>query len=387
MPTRRDTSPSSTSEPDSLAQLPQRLLLGPGPSNAHPRVLAAQAQPLLGHLDPAFLRILDEAQRALAALFGVRSGLTVPISGTGSAGMEACLVNLLEPGDSIVVGVNGVFGGRMCEVAERAGAIVTRVDAEWGSELDERAMVDAIARAKPRVVAFVHAETSTGVLQPVERIAAAANEAGALPVLDCVTSLAGLPVELERWGVAAAYSGTQKCLSVPPGLSPVHFSERALERVRTRARRVQSWYLDVGLLAGYYGSERVYHHTAPISAIYGLAEGLRIVAEEGMEKRAARHREAAAALVDGLDALDFEPLVAAPSRLPMLTSVKLPQRILDAGDAALRRALLEGHGIELGGGLGALAGRIWRIGLMGENARIENVERLLAGLRAVLPRA
>ncbi|MCA9511674.1 MAG: aminotransferase class V-fold PLP-dependent enzyme [Myxococcales bacterium] len=364
--------------------LPHRLLLGPGPSNASPRVLAAMSQPLLGHLDPLFLAILDEAQRSLATLFGVSGGLTVPISATGSAGMEACLVNLLEPGDAVVVGVNGVFGGRMCEVAARAGANVTRVDAEWGRELDADAMRDAIARARPRVVAFVHAETSTGVLQPVPAIARAANDAGALVVLDCVTSLGGLPVELERWGVAAAYSGTQKCLSVPPGLSPVHFSERALERVRARSRPVQSWYLDVGLLAGYYGGERVYHHTAPISAIYGLAEGLRIVVEEGIEKRAARHRETAAALVAGLAPLGFEPLVPAASRLPMLTSVALPERVVAAGEAKLRRRLLDEHDIEVGGGLGALAGRIWRIGLMGENARVENVDRLLAALRDVL---
>jgi alanine-glyoxylate transaminase/serine-glyoxylate transaminase/serine-pyruvate transaminase len=269
-------------------------------------------------------------------------------------------------------------------VAARCGARVTRVEAEPGTALDPVAMAAAIAGVRPRVVAFVHAETSTGVLQPVEEIAAAAREAGALVVLDCVTSLGGLPVELDAWGIDAAYSGTQKCLSCPPGLSPASFSARALERVRRRATPVQSWYLDVTLLSGYFGRERVYHHTAPISAIYGLAEGLRIVEEEGMEARAARHREAARALALGLHPLGFEPLVAEPIRLPMLTSVRLPARVVASGEAALRRRLLEQHGIEVGGGLGKLAGSIWRIGLMGENARPEHVSRLLTALRAEL---
>jgi alanine-glyoxylate transaminase/serine-glyoxylate transaminase/serine-pyruvate transaminase len=364
--------------------IPPRLLLGPGPSNVPPRVLAALAQPLLGHLDPAFLAIVDEVQERLRRLFGTRNELTLPLSATGSAGMEACLVNLLERGEDAVIGVAGVFGERMCEVAARCGARVTRVEAEPGTALDPVAMAAAIAGVRPRVVAFVHAETSTGVLQPVEEIAAAAREAGALVVLDCVTSLGGLPVELDAWGIDAAYSGTQKCLSCPPGLSPASFSARALERVRRRATPVQSWYLDVTLLSGYFGRERVYHHTAPISAIYGLAEGLRIVEEEGMEARAARHREAARALALGLHPLGFEPLVAEPIRLPMLTSVRLPARVVASGEAALRRRLLEQHGIEVGGGLGKLAGSIWRIGLMGENARPEHVSRLLTALRAEL---
>lgn len=364
--------------------LPARLLLGPGPSNVSRRVLESMSQPLLGHLDPAFLAVLDEAQDHLAQLFGARGGMTIPISATGSAGMEACLVNLLEPGDSIVVGVNGVFGTRMCDVAARAGAEVTRVDAEWGRTLDTAAMIETIERVRPKVVAFVHAETSTGVLQPVPEIATAARRVGALVVLDCVTSLAGLPLDLDGWGVDAAYSGTQKCLSVPPGLSPVHFSDAALERVRSRSVPVQSWFLDVTLLAGYYGGDRAYHHTAPISAIFALAEGLRIVMEEGIEKREARHREAAAALICGLDELGFEPLVDAAHRLPMLTSAVLPQSVVNRDEAALRSRLLNGHGIEVGAGLGALAGKIWRIGLMGENARTENVDRLLTALRAEL---
>ncbi|HEX2485213.1 MAG TPA: aminotransferase class V-fold PLP-dependent enzyme [Myxococcota bacterium] len=364
--------------------LPERLLLGPGPSNPSPRVLAALAQPLLGHLDPAFLALVDEVQERLRRLFGTANPLTLPFSATGSAGMEACLANLLERGDDAVIGVAGVFGERMCEVASRVGARVTRVETEPGTALDPQAMAEAIARVRPAVVAFVHAETSTGVLQPVEEIAAAARAAGAYVVLDCVTSLGGLPVALDRWGVDAAYSATQKCLSSPPGLSPASFSPRAVERVRARVTPVQSWYLDVGLLSSYYGRERVYHHTAPISAIYGLAEALRIVEEEGMEARAARHRDAARALLEGLAPLGFEPLVDEAVRLPMLTSVRLPPAVEAAGEAALRRTLLERHGIEVGGGLGKLAGRIWRIGLMGENARPACAERLVAALRAEL---
>jgi alanine-glyoxylate transaminase/serine-glyoxylate transaminase/serine-pyruvate transaminase len=364
--------------------IPRRLLLGPGPSNVPERVLGAMRQPLLGHLDPAFLAIVDEVQERLRRLLGTANELTLPLSATGSAGMEACLANLLERGDDAVIGVAGVFGERMCDVAARIGARVTRVETVLGTALDAGAMAAAIARVRPAVVAFVHAETSTGVRQPVEAIAAAAREAGALVVLDCVTSLGGLPVTLDAWGIDAAYSATQKCLSCPPGLSPVTFSARAVARVRARSSPVQSWYLDVGLLSAYYGRERVYHHTAPISAIYALAEGLRIVEEEGLETRFERHRAAARALAAGLAPLGFEPLVAEEIRLPMLAAVRLPARALAEGEAALRRRLLERHGIEVGGGLGRLAGSIWRIGLMGENARASRVERLLEALRAEL---
>ena len=365
------------SEPPSTS----RLLLGPGPSNVNPRVLEAMRQPLLGHLDPAFLELMDQVQERLRRLFGTANSMTLPLSATGSAGMEACLANLLERGDEIVVGVAGVFGERMCEVARRIGARVNRVEVEPGTALDPGEMTAAIQRANPTVVAFVHAETSTGVLQPVKEIAAAARKAGAMQVLDCVTSLGGVPVSLDEWGIDAAYSGTQKCLSCPPGLSPVSFSDRAVTRVSDRGTPVQSWYLDVSLLAGYYGSERIYHHTAPISAIYALAEGLAIIEEEGMEARAERHRRAAAALIDSLAPLGFEPLVAEAHRLPSLTTMRLPETILQAGEAKVRRRLLEEHGIEVGGGLGKLAGSIWRIGLMGENALEENVERLVAALR------
>jgi len=370
--------------PTEAPALPRRLLLGPGPSNVHPRVLAALAQPMIGHLDPVFLAILDEVQERLRRLFGTRNPLTLPLSATGSAGMEACLVNLLEPGDAIVVGVNGVFGQRMCDVAGRAGARVIAVEAEPGSPLDEDQMAEAIARAQPKLVAFVHAETSTGVCQPVENIAAAARRAGALTVLDCVTSLAGIPVCLDAWGIDAAYSATQKCLSCPPGLSPVSFSERAVKLIRTRSVPVQSWYLDLNLLADYLGEERVYHHTAPISAILGLAEGLRRVEAEGMDARTERHRQAATALIEGMAELGFEPLVSEPFRLPMLTTLRLPEWVQQSGEAELRRRLLSIYGIEVGGGLGKLAGQIWRVGLMGENARLTNIECLLNALRREL---
>ena len=357
-----------------------RRLLGPGPSNVHPQVLGAMAQPLLGHLDPEFLAILDGVQSSLRNLFGTDNRFTLPLSATGSAGMEACLVNLLEAGDRIVIGINGVFGGRMADVARRAGAEVIAVEAPWGLPLDESAMAAAIESTRPKVVAFVHAETSTGVRQDPEAIARTAREAGALVVLDCVTSLAGIPVELDRWGIDAAYSGTQKCLSCPPGLSPVSFSPRALEAVTNRGTPVQSWYLDVGLLDGYYGGERVYHHTAPISAIYGLAAGLARVSDEGMEKRVARHRAAAEYLVESLEPLGFSPLVSAEHRLPMLTTLQLPKTVCERGEAAVRSALLQRHAIEVGGGLGELAGRVWRIGLMGENATHESVDTLRSAL-------
>jgi alanine-glyoxylate transaminase / serine-glyoxylate transaminase / serine-pyruvate transaminase len=368
-----------------LKPIRERLLLGPGPSNAHASVLEAMSRPLLGHLDPEFLGLVDRVKEGLRTVFSTANAMTLPLSATGSAGMEAAIVNLIEPGDRIVVGVNGVFGGRMAEVSRRAGAEVATVEASWGTALDAGAMAETINRVRPRVVAFVHAETSTGVCQPVEDIARSARDAGALVVLDCVTSLAGRPVTLDAWGIDAAYSGTQKCLSCSPGLSPVSFSDRALERVKTRTRPVQSWYFDLSLLASYFaGAKRVYHHTAPISSIYGLAAGLDRVLEEGLPARFARHAAAGKYLVTGLESLGFEPLVAEADRLPMLTSVRLPARVRALGEAAVRARLLDEFDIEVGGGLGPLAGEIWRIGLMGENARPEVVDRLLEALRKLL---
>ena len=357
------------------------LLLGPGPSPVSPRVLAAQAAPLLGHLDPDFLALMDRVQRDLRELFGTKNAFTLPISGTGSAGMETCFVNLVEEGDRVVVGINGVFGERMKDNVLRQGGCVVEVRAEYGKTLDIEEMRKAIAGGDTRIVAFVHAETSTGVLQDPAPICSAAKEHAALVVLDTVTSLGGCTVEIDRWEVDAAYSGTQKCLSVPPGLSPLTFTQTALAKVAKRKKRAASWYLDVQLLSSYWGGERVYHHTAPISAIYGLAAGLDGVMEEGLEARINRHREAALALYRGLACLGLELLVPEASRTPMLSSVLVPAGI-DAAQVQLELRMK--HKIEIGGGLGPLKGRIWRIGLMGHGARESSVRRVLAGLGEAL---
>jgi alanine-glyoxylate transaminase/serine-glyoxylate transaminase/serine-pyruvate transaminase len=334
---------------------------------------------MIGHLDPAFLRVLDEVQQMLRTLFRAgESSLALPLSATGSAGMEACFANLLERGDSAVIAVQGVFGERMTQVVERMGARAIRVEAEMGEIIEPARLIEAIQAHRPTAVGLVHAETSTGVAQPVAEVAEAARDTGSLVVLDCVTSLSGMDVRFEDWGIDAAYSGTQKCLSCPPGLSPVCFGPRALERVAGRATPVQSWYFDLGLIGGYLGERRVYHHTAPISMIFALHEGLKRVLDEGLDARFARHRSAHEQLVIGLEELGFGMLVAPAHRLPMLNAVTTPYD----DEAIVRRRLLEECGIEVGGGLGKLAGRIWRIGLMGENARPEVVSRLLDALRA-----
>jgi len=357
---------------------PRRLLLGPGPSEVHPRVLAALGQPTIGHLDPAFLELLDRVQDGLRRLFRTTNALTLPISGTGSAGMEACFANLLEEGDEVVVGVNGVFGTRMADVATRLGAKVVPADAPWGSPVAEGALRAALARCtKPRLLAVVHAETSTGAWQPLEGLAELAHGAGALLMVDTVTSLAGCPVEIDEWGVDASYSGTQKCIGCPPGLSPVTFSDRALARIRARQSKCRSWYLDLSLIGSYFGSSRVYHHTAPINMIYALDEALALVFEEGLAARHARHRANHLALIAGLEVLGIAPSVDAQFRLPMLNSVAVPSTVDERG---VRARLLDRHGIEIGAGLGPLAGKVWRIGLMAESSRIENVRRLLGCL-------
>jgi len=341
-------------------------------------VLAALGRPTIGHLDPAFLAILDRVQDRLRGVFGTANALTLPISGTGSAGMEACFANLIEDGDDVVIGVNGVFGTRMTEVASRLGANVVPVEASWGDVVAPGEIRRALERCKnPRLVAVIHAETSTGAWQPLEGVAAAAHDAGALLVVDTVTSLAGCTVDVDRWGIDASYSGTQKCIGCPPGLSPVTFSERALERVRSRRTKVRSWYLDLTLIGSYFGSGRVYHHTAPINMIYALEEALEMIFEEGLDARYARHAANHRALMAGLAVLDISGAVAPEIRLPMLNSVIVPSGV-DERD--VRRRLLERHGIEIGPGLGPLAGKVWRIGLMAESSRIENVRRLLAAL-------
>lgn len=364
--------------------IPEILLLGPGPSPVSARTLSALGSPLLGHLDPAFLALMDEVQADLRTLFGTANAFTLPVSGTGSAGMDLCLVNLVEPGDRVVIGTHGVFGGRMKDLVERLGGEVIEVRAEFGQSLDDAAVVAAIQAGPTRLVAVVHAETSTGVLMDPTSIARAARDAGALMMLDCVTSLGGVPVKLDAWGIDAAFSGTQKCLSVPPGLAPLSLSERALERIAKRSSRPPSWYLDVGLLNGYWGGDRVYHHTAPVSMIYALAAGLRQVHEEGLELRFDRHREVAAALYRGLEPLGLGCLVASSERTPMLTTVSLPDGF---DEATARRTIRDRHRIEIGGGLGSLKGRVWRIGLMGHGARMTSVTRVLTAMGDVLREA
>jgi alanine-glyoxylate transaminase/serine-glyoxylate transaminase/serine-pyruvate transaminase len=338
--------------------------------------------PLVGHLDPYFLQIMEETKGLLRTVFGTKNELTIPISGTGSAGMEACLVNVLEPGDEVVVGVNGVFGTRMAEVAERAGARVARVEAPWGKVIRAEQIEAALKNAKaPRLVAVVHAETSTGAWQPLEDVATLAHEHGALLLADCVTSLGGVPVDVDRVGVDLAYSGTQKCLSCPPGLSPVTFGTRAVEVLRRRKTKVQSWYLDLTLLSQYWGEERVYHHTAPITMNYALREALRIVDDEGLPARYERHLLHHRALVAGLAALGLSIASEAGHRLPMLNAVTVPDGVSEEG---VRGRLLKEHGIEIGPGLGPMKGKVWRIGLMGESARRASVLSVLSALEDAL---
>jgi len=364
-----------------VSSIPPRLCLGPGPSPVPPRVLAALAHPTVGHLDPAFLALMDEVRDGLRHVFATTNPMTLAMSGTGSAGMEAVIVNLVEPGDRVLVGVNGVFGGRLAEVARRAGAEVTTVDAPWGRTLDRDALAAAIARTAPHVVAVVHAETSTGVANDIAGLADLVHARDGLLVVDCVTSLAGMPVEIDAWGVDAAYSGTQKCLSCPPGLSPVTFSPRAVARLDRRRTKVPSWYLDLTLLKSYWGLERAYHHTAPINMLYALHEALAIVREEGLPARFLRHRAAHERLAAAVEELGMSFVSEAGHRLPMLNAIAAPAGV---DEAAIRRRLLDDFGIEIGGGLGDFKGKAWRIGLMGHGATPASVDTVVAALRAAL---
>ncbi len=361
-----------------------RLLLGPGPSPVHARILQAMARPTVGHLDPQFLAVMDDVNARLRRVFGTKNALTFPVSGTGSAGQEATVANLVEPGDVAIIGINGVFGGRLAEMARRVGAEVVAVEGEWGRILEPERLIEA-HRKRPdaRLLAVVHAETSTGVRQPLEELGTYLAGTDTLFVVDTVTSLGGIPVELDAHHVDVSYSGTQKCLGVPPGLSPVTFSPRAVERLRTRERPCQSWYLDASLLADYVGekSERKYHHTAPINMMYALHEGLVMVEEEGLEARFARHAEVGARLQTELEQRGFSLFAEEGYRLPELTAAALPGGI---AEAPLRKALLERHDIEVGGGLGPAKGKIWRIGLMGAGATHENVDRLLTAVDELL---
>lgn len=360
---------------------PDRLLLGPGPSPVEKRVLEAMSRPLVGHLDPLFLQCMDDIQELLRYTFETRNRVTIPISGTGSAGMEAALVNVIEPGDEVVVCINGVFGERMLDIVSRAGGKPIAVRAEWGHAIDPNKIEDALKASSARAVCLVHAETSTGVLQNLAGISDMAHSRDALLVVDAVTSLGGHSVGVDRNGIDVCYSGTQKCLGAPPGLAPVTFSERAIELIRNRRTKIQSWYLDITMVERYWGGERTYHHTAPISMNYALREALLIVHEEGLESRWHRHEMNHRALVEGIEAMGLRMFVAPGERLWSLNAVAVPEGIDDAG---VRARLLEEDNIEIGGGLGPLRGRIFRIGLMGSGSSSENVSRVLDALRRAL---
>ena len=365
---------------------PQRTLMGPGPSDVSPRVLGALARPTIGHLDPLFVELMDEVKALLQYAFQTDNQLTLPVSAPGSAGMEACFVNLLSPGDKVIVCQNGVFGGRMQENVERCGATAVMVQDDWGQPVS----VDKVAAAfdahpDAAILAFVHAETSTGVRSDAEALCALARERGALSIVDTVTSLGGIELQVDAWGADAVYSGTQKCLSCIPGLSPVTFSPRAVERIQNREHKVQSWFLDMQLVMGYWGGggKRAYHHTAPVNDVYALHEALLMLQEEGLAAAHARHRHNHEALVAGLEAMGLAMAVAPEHRLPQLNSVLIPDGV---DDAAVRTILLREFDLEIGAGLGALAGKTWRIGLMGFASSERNVLYCLAALEAALAR-
>lgn len=359
-----------------------RLLLGPGPSEIAPRVLRACAAPLLGYLDPEYIALMDQTQALLRYVFQTENEWTVCVPGTGMAGMEAALINALEPGEDVLVCVNGVFGERMVDVARRAGARVTRVDAEWGTAVQADQVAEALRGVRAKVVALVHAETSTGVLQPLEEISRVVHEAGALLLVDCVTSLGGIPVDVDARGIDIAYSGTQKCLGAPPSLAPLTMSAAAVAAFKARKTPVQSFYLDAGQIWRYWGPERAYHQTGMINMVYALREALVMIQEEGLEARYARHRRNQQALIAGLEAMGLRPAVAdAAIRLPSLTTVMVPD---GADDKTVRGGLLNKYGIEIGGGLGKYAGKAWRIGLMGYASQRSNVMLLLSALGDLL---
>lgn len=357
------------------------LLMGPGPSCVPREVYTALSKPTLGHLDPYFLKIMDDLKSLLQQVMKTGNNMTIPLSGTGSAGMEACFVNLVEPGDRVLILINGVFGMRMQDVASRLGAQVDVVEFPWGTPVIPEAVEKRLRQTDYQILAVVHAETSTGVRNPVAEIGALLKGSECLYLVDAVTSLGGIEVNMDDWKVDALYSGTQKCLSCPPGLAPLSFSEKAVDKLNRRQKKVPNWYLDLSMIANYWGKNRVYHHTAPVNMLYALYQALMLVVEEGLDKVFLRHQQNHLKLVAGLQEMGLEMLVEAPFRLPMLNTVKCPAGI---DELAVRRCLRSEHRIEIGGGLGPLAGKIWRIGLMGHTARQENVDRFLAVLKGAL---
>jgi len=358
------------------------MLMGPGPSDVNPRVLAAMARPTIGHLDGQFLAILNDIREMLQAVFQTDNPLTLAVSGTGSAGMETCVVNLIEPGDKMLVCVTGVFGTRMVDVAGRAGAEVTAIEVPWGQVFTGEQVGEAIERDGPfKVVGIVHAETSTGAAQPIEPVSRVVHDAGALLLVDTVTSLGGMDVDVKAWGIDACYSGTQKCLSCPPGLAPVTFSPAAERVIADRGSKVQSWYLDMNMVRKYWGSERLYHHTAPINMNYALHEALRIVLDEPLPARWRRHAEQHKALKAALEAMGLRYLADPDHQLPMLNAVAAPDGV---DEGAVRKRLLSEYDIEIGGGLGAFKGKAWRIGLMGESATPRHVRAVTEALKTIL---
>jgi len=359
----------------------KRVLMGPGPSDVDPRVLEAMSRPTIGHLDPAFLEILNEIRKLLQYTFQTKNEMTLAMSGTGSAGMETCVVNLIEPGDSMLVCINGVFGNRMADVAQRCGAEVMTLAIEWGKIFDPEQIDQALKRKPVKVVGIVHAETSTGACQPIEEISRIVHDHGALLLVDTVTSLGGMKVDVDGWQIDACYSGSQKCLSCPPGVSPVSFSEAAMKVIENRRTKVQSWYLDLTMIRKYWGSERLYHHTAPVNMNYALLEALKMVKEEGLEKRWSRHLANYKILKAGLSAIGINYVAQQGYELPMLNAVAIPGGV---DDAAVRRQLLEEFNIEIGGGLGKFKGKAWRIGLMGSASTLSNVMLFLSALEKCL---
>ncbi len=363
-------------------QPPQRILMGPGPSNVDYRVYRALTTPITGHMDPEFMKIMDGVQEKLRALFRTSNPVTIPISGSGSAGMEAALVNFIEPGDTVVICVGGLFAERMCDIAERAGARLVRVEAEWGTPTDPARVAEALRSAgRVKLLAVVHGETSTGVLQPLEPLVRLARQHDALFVVDAVATLGGAPVDVDGTGIDICYSGSQKCLSCPPGLAPITVSPRANDLLCSRKTKVQSWYLDLSMVEKYWCRERAYHHTAPISMIYALEEGLRLVEQEGLEERWQRHARNMAGLLAGLEALGLRPLPPAEYRMPTMAAVLAPNGV---DEASIRARLLSRYNIEIGGGLGKFRGRLWRIGLMGNSSSESNVLLLLGVLETLL---